>query len=598
MNKISIKKNLLSVLIIFMLVFSNYSFADNSNTITFLQNQTQNTWITQALVSANAGNINISYIDLSDTSLLGSSKNLLALSSVESTDNNTLNTLANNILSTMNNGQLGESSWLNDDFWGVLALSSVSKIENGDLIKSFILNNQNDDGGWSWAVSGYSDTNDTAAAIMALLELGVSNNNSVITNALNYLENAQNDDGGFGYDTNSNSDSNSTSWVISTLNKLNIDSNTWNKDNNTPLTFLESLRQNDGSYLWASGSTSGINLSTAYALIAISGASYPVKRINIDDNGGTNQKLVNLRIESPDNTICLAKNIQANNVLELLQIASNICDYDFIIEDTAYGSYVSSIDNLDASGMNGWQYFVNWAPAMVSAQDYILNDGDEVLWAYGSALGIKPTQIEVNSTDLNIGDNLKIIASYFEDGTRQNLPWQDVYVGDTLHQTNQDGEININILDNSPLTVYVKYTDTYIRSNKLYINSSGADSVSHSVNLSANVLGNGGGSEYNDEIAFSIDKSNIDFENLAPNQSKEETLTITNIGNVGIHVESNILGDDLFNNTRINNTLWEDFNINLDRSRANELNIRLTVPGNYEGTGTKNAELIFWAVAK
>lgn len=597
MKKINITKILLSILIIFMLVFSNYSFADNSDTITFLQNQAQNQWITQALSSANVSNIDIGYIDLSDTSLLGSSKNLLALSSVENANTETLNTLANNINSSMNNNQFGESSWLNDDFWAILALASVSKIENGDSIKDFILNNQNDDGGWSWATSGYSDTNDTAAAIMALLELGVSNDSLYIENALDYLESAQNDDGGFGYDIQSNSDSNSTSWVISTLNKLYISSNTWEKGNNTPLTFLESLRQDDGSYLWTSGSTSGITLSTAYALLAISGSSYPVKHINIEngDDNTNNGTLVNLRIESQEETICFAKDVRADNVLELLQVASSICGYQFIIENTSYGSYISSIDNISASGMNGWQYFVNFTPGNVSAGEYILNNGDEVLWGYGSALGIKPTQIEVNNTNLEVGNNLEISASYFENGNKHNLVNQDVYIGNEIHQTNSEGKINIIIEQNNTFPVYIKYTDTYIRSNKIYINTSGTDATNHSVNLSANILAN---NDSSDEIAFSIDKSNINFGNLSSGDSKEETLTITNTGNVEIHVESNIQGDELFSNTTLNNTLWQDFDINMDQNRANQINIKLTVPSSYKNTGVKNAELIFWAIAK
>src|SRR5258708_10789386 len=64
--------------------------------------------------------------------------------------------------------QIGDSSLLNDDIFGVLALTSAG-ISNNTVSKSrqFILSHQNSDGGWGVATSVGSDSNTTAMAVAA-----------------------------------------------------------------------------------------------------------------------------------------------------------------------------------------------------------------------------------------------------------------------------------------------------------------------------------------------------------------------------------------------------------------------------------------------
>ena len=72
--------------------------------------------------------------------------------------------------------QLGEAGIINDDIFGLLALLSSGVPANDGVtsgIKTHIKNNQNADGGWSFAAGGASDTNMTAMGGMALLESGV-----------------------------------------------------------------------------------------------------------------------------------------------------------------------------------------------------------------------------------------------------------------------------------------------------------------------------------------------------------------------------------------------------------------------------------------
>ncbi|MBT7553007.1 hypothetical protein HN670_00890, partial [bacterium] len=71
--------------------------ADNSATITYLQNQTQNSWVTQALAAANIDDLDISYIDANETALMQASKYLLAFAAMDSSDADTVNALIDTV---------------------------------------------------------------------------------------------------------------------------------------------------------------------------------------------------------------------------------------------------------------------------------------------------------------------------------------------------------------------------------------------------------------------------------------------------------------------------------------------------------------------
>jgi len=368
------------------------------------------------------------------------SKNILALTAMQSDDYETLNSLLTVINNNFVDNQLGSSELLNDDFWGLLALSSLHSEDNISSIKEFILSNQNEDGCWSWSTTGESDSNDTAAAILSLLETDLTISSSEIVLALDYLHTIQNEDGGFGYDVNSESDGASTAWIISMFNKANIDINDWYVGDNNPILFLQSLQLEDGSFAWLTGDEEGSSMVTSYALLSLSNGTYPLNYINLNTNDTVN---VDLRIEGPDNTICLAS-LEASNVLELLISGSEVCNFDYIVQDTEYGPYVSSVDNIDAEGMSGWQYWVNSASGMVAADEYILEAGDEVLWAYGE-YGIQPTRVETNQNIFLTGEDITITTTYFDGSDWLVLENIEVYVNNDIYTTDESGQVNLTI---------------------------------------------------------------------------------------------------------------------------------------------------------
>jgi hypothetical protein len=178
-------------------------------------------------------------------------------------------------------GSFGDESSLYDDFWALIALSSMN-VQN-DV--SFIKENQNPDGGWGWAIGQPSDCDDTAAAIMALRSQGTLSNDESIEDALTYLQSQQMPDGGFPSWGASNSDTDS--WSISSIQSCGQDASTWGIN---PIVHLESLQQPDGSIYWQPENPGfNLKLSTSYGIIALSKRYFPVA------------KYVPVRIKDPTN---------------------------------------------------------------------------------------------------------------------------------------------------------------------------------------------------------------------------------------------------------------------------------------------------------
>jgi len=590
------KKVILTILALVIFVSPSLILADNSNTIAYLQSQTQNNWISQALAAAQVDNLDISYIDYQTNDLMAAAKDILTLAATNSQDGENISQLLAVIESSRNNGQFGSSDLLNDDFWAVLALASVGNLDSTDSVKNFILDNQNEDGGWSWSASGTSDSNDTAAAIMALLDLSDNSSSPEIIDALSYLQTTQNEDGGFAYDSDSQSDGASTAWIIAALNKADIEADSWVKNEHNPISFLESLRQDNGSFLWMASDEQGSAMVTAYALLALSGASYPVNYIDIatDDNIAAGYSL---RIEGPDRTVCLANHLEATTVLELLEAGSGVCGFEYTTEDSAYGVYVSSIDGIVAEGMEGWQYFVDSQSGMMSVTDYHLSDENEVLWAYGG-FPFYPVSLELNDTHFDVGQSVVASFKYYDGDSWLPLPEADIVLGQDVYQADASGQFSMTMEADGAYPIFSQQTANYIRSNKEYIIV--GSGVSQTVDLSVNIEGDdNGGSNGDGSIAFSVDRSSIDFGTLNPGQSSDTIISITNTGDVDVYIEASVLGDAVFTDfTSLDQNIWQDYNLNLSKDSLQSVNIGLDIPSNFDSFGQKEGQLIFWGVSQ
>lgn len=175
----------------------------------------------------------------------------------------------------------GETGMINAHMWSVLALASTEKeIPQKDKAKNWLLNQQNDDGGFGWVEGMESDADDTGVAIQALILLGEVPDSAPIKNALTFLKGFQQENGGFsagewmGKEANAASDA----WVIQGIlaageNPLDLK---WIVQEQSPINHLLSLAKQDGSFNWKEGVSSSPVNTTAFAIIALAGKPLPV----------------------------------------------------------------------------------------------------------------------------------------------------------------------------------------------------------------------------------------------------------------------------------------------------------------------------------
>jgi Squalene-hopene cyclase C-terminal domain len=112
------------------------------------------------------------------------------------------------------NGQIGPT--VNSTIWGVLALRATGR-PAGRKTRRWLLARQRPSGGWPWTPGGAADSNDTAAAIQALVAAGVGERSRPIDRAVRFLRRLQNRGGGFELTPGRGSDTQSTAWAIQAL---------------------------------------------------------------------------------------------------------------------------------------------------------------------------------------------------------------------------------------------------------------------------------------------------------------------------------------------------------------------------------------------
>lgn len=164
------------------------------------------------------------------------------------------------------NGRIGK--YANSTYWGVLALKAAgSRIPSRSI--TYIKNRQASGGGFAYSSTAAPDSNDTAAAVMALRAGGVSCTGTVLTHAYDYLHGLQRSDHGYALGSSDGSDSQSTSWVVQSRIRCGL-------SNTGALEYLAARKRSDGSYNYAAGIHQTPAWVTSQVLPAINGKAYPI----------------------------------------------------------------------------------------------------------------------------------------------------------------------------------------------------------------------------------------------------------------------------------------------------------------------------------
>jgi hypothetical protein len=164
------------------------------------------------------------------------------------------------------NGTIGEA--MNSTYWGVLALRQANQ-PVPKVVVSAMLRAQTRGGGFSWIRGVRADTDDTSAAVQALVAAG--NRGKAVARAVAYLRARENRDGGFSLQPGDRSNAQSTAWAIQALLAAG------GKPPAAAFRYLEKLRRADGSIRYSSQYATTPLWVTAQALPALMRRSFPLK---------------------------------------------------------------------------------------------------------------------------------------------------------------------------------------------------------------------------------------------------------------------------------------------------------------------------------
>lgn len=158
---------------------------------------------------------------------------------------------------------------INEHCWGVIALKAAGEALP-DPCRTWLLQRQNSDGGFGYAVNVPSDPDDTGAALQALSALGEPFSSEAVKRAVTYLKSCQARDGGFGYGS-SVSNVASTAWAVQGLLSMGMDPSTaeWERSGNSPYGYLLASQQEDGHFRYSGTSDSYPAWMTAEVLPAL-----------------------------------------------------------------------------------------------------------------------------------------------------------------------------------------------------------------------------------------------------------------------------------------------------------------------------------------
>lgn len=166
-------------------------------------------------------------------------------------------------------GRIG--AYANSTFWGVLALRGARQSLPLRSV-AYIKGRQQANGGYSYLPTkpAGADSNDTAAAIMALHSAGVPCSDVHIRRALGFLSTAHIGGGGYALLPHGAADSQSTSWAVQARRSCGL-------KNTAALAWLGARHAGDGSYFYAPGNHQTPTFVTGQVLPATNGKFYPVR---------------------------------------------------------------------------------------------------------------------------------------------------------------------------------------------------------------------------------------------------------------------------------------------------------------------------------
>ncbi len=594
MSKLKLSKILLALLVIHTLLIPLPTEAYNKQSAeNYLLSHSENGWSTMGLTALGKTSLSLDYLkNVSGSKAIDFTKPILALTATGQDPRKFgSQDLVAKLKTFYTENQIGDLETVNDDIFGILALVASGEPLSDKIIedaKKFILEKQNSDGGWGYALSASSDSNTTASAVVALLAVGLSPTDAKILSAINFLKSCQNPDGGFTYDPKSewgtDSDTSSTAWVMWAINALKQNLTEWTKEGKTPKDYLENYQHTLGYFIYPGLTENSLSAdNTAWAIIALEGKTLPLKIIT------PAKPQYPFRIEGAQETICEGKTF-GTTAMDIIKNASSLCAYTYNIKDE---NYLTKINNEEATGNTGWQYWINTVKLNQSASDYNLKENDEILWAFGD-ISAKPLKLTATPTEISSGHNVDLLVES-QDTTNKPEANVNILPLTTDTQTNSQGKVTFTLPDG----YYKVYGEKpgFIRSAKtlLKFGNPGTAGIDLSVDVQTGTVAGISTDPINNTIAFSIEPGSLSFGQLKGGQTAKKALTLKNQGSKPLIFEAGVKSGSIFkDNLLLEGKFWKQFKKTISGSQTAVIESSLTIP---PGTpvGNQTGQLIFWA---
>jgi energy-coupling factor transport system substrate-specific component len=166
--------------------------------------------------------------------------------------------------------------------FGILALRSAGRPAASAPVAAaarWLAAHQNDDGGFSTSGKGVSFVDETGAALQALAAAG-RRHAKVARRALAFLGRAQAEDGGYGQSQGYRSNAQSTAWAVQGIVAVGGDPRRFRRHGTrSPVAYLASLQQKDGSYRYSRASVQTPVWVTAQVVAALRGKAFPLRPV-------------------------------------------------------------------------------------------------------------------------------------------------------------------------------------------------------------------------------------------------------------------------------------------------------------------------------
>ena len=161
--------------------------------------------------------------------------------------------------------------------WTAFAVMSLRASGVGGTGKSvsYLIKQQNRDGGYGFSPAASSDADDTGAVLEGLAA-GGRRGSAAARRGVAYLKRAQHPDGGFGQMASQPSNTQSTAWAVQGLVAAGRNPASLRRGGRSPIDFLRSMQRGDGSFRYSRSSAQTPVWVTAQALMAIERKALPL----------------------------------------------------------------------------------------------------------------------------------------------------------------------------------------------------------------------------------------------------------------------------------------------------------------------------------